>query len=243
MGGLSDPISVPTHCMEVGSRLGDFWGLKSVGVSKNGVVLVEVSDGNGGWTVKEFDTKYNTKENRQRLGNGLPQIYAGWNHTFKYKNFDLNLQFTGQFGYKILNEQRCFYENNSIAYNRLKSAAKYYGAIDESGTPVLDPETGKQMQVQLSNSMMQGFWSDHLENGDFVKLSSATIGYTFPLTASMKKYVNNLRFYLSGQNLFCITGYSGLDPEVSNAFLTPGVDSRDKYPTTRSFTFGVNINF
>lgn len=242
-GGLSDPISVPTHCMEVGSRLGDFWGLKSVGVSKNGVVLVEVSDGNGGWTVKEFDTKYNAEENRQRLGNGLPQIYAGWNHTFKYKNFDLNLQFTGQFGYKILNEQRCFYENNSIAYNRLKSAAKYYGAIDESGTPVLDPETGKQMQVQLSNSMMQGFWSDHLENGDFVKLSSATIGYTFPLTASMKKYVNNLRFYLSGQNLFCITGYSGLDPEVSNAFLTPGVDSRDKYPTTRSFTFGVNINF
>lgn len=242
-GGLSDPISVPTHCMEVGSRLGDFWGLKSVGVSKNGVVLVEVSDGNGGWVVKEFDTKYNAQENRQRLGNGLPQVYAGWNHTFKYKNFDLNLQFTGQFGYKILNEQRCFYENNSIAYNKLKSAANYYGAVDETGAPVIDPETGAQKQVQLSNTMMQGFWSDHLENGDFVKLTSATLGYTVPLNASMKKYINNLRFYLSGQNLFCITGYSGLDPEVSNAYLTPGVDSRDKYPTTRSFTFGVNVNF
>lgn len=242
-GGLGDPISVPTHCMEVGRRLGDFWGLKSAGVSKDGVMLVEVSDGNGGWTVKEFDTKYNEEGNRQRLGNGLPQVYAGWGHTFHYKGFDLSLQFTGQFGYKILNTQRAFYENNSIAYNRLKSAANWYGAVDATGAAVIDPETESQKQVQLSKSMSQGFWSDHLENGDFVKLSSATFGYTFNLSPSMKKYIQKARIYVSGQNLFCITGYSGLDPEVSNNFLTPGVDYRDKYPTTRSFTFGVNVNF
>ena len=235
-GGLSDPISVPTHCMEVGHRLGDFWGLKSVGVSENGVVLVEVSDGNGGWTVKEFDTKYNEQVNRQRLGNGLPSIIAGWNHTFRYKGFDLNLQFTGQFGYKILNEQRCFYENNSIAYNRLKSAADLYDAIDTDLNPV-----GKQ--VALNSSMTQGFWSDHLENGNFVKLANATLGYTVPLSQMLQQYISNLRVYVSGQNLFCITGYSGLDPEVSNYFLTPGVDSRDKYPTVRSFTFGLNVSF
>jgi hypothetical protein len=117
VGGVSDPISVPTHCMEVGHRLGDFWGLKSVGVSKDGFVWVQVSDGNGGWVAKEFDNKYNEETNRQRLGNGLPQIYAGWNNSFSYKGFDLNLQFTGQFGFKILNAQRAFYENNSIAYN------------------------------------------------------------------------------------------------------------------------------
>lgn len=243
VGGVSDPISVPTHAMEVGHRLGDFWGLKSVGVSKDGFEWVQVSDGNGGWVAKEFDTKYNEQTNRQRLGNGLPQIYAGWSNTFRYKGFDLNLQFTGQFGFQILNAQRAFYENNSIAYNRLRSAANLYGAVDATGAAVLDPVTGKQMLVQLSNSMSQGVWSNQIENGDFIKLSSASLGYTFPISGTVKKYIQNARVYVSGQNLFCITGYSGLDPEVSNDFRAPGIDDRDKYPTIRSYTMGLSINF
>lgn len=110
-GGVGEPISVPTHCMEVGHSLGDFWGLKSVGVDKDGFVLVEVKDNDGNWTVKPFSTNLNNETNRQRLGNGMPKVYAGWNNTFRYKGFDLNLQFTGQFGYQILNAQRAFYEN------------------------------------------------------------------------------------------------------------------------------------
>lgn len=243
VGGVSDPISVPTHCMEVGHRLGDFWGLRSVGVSKDGFVLVQVSDGNGGWVAKEFDTKYNEKANRQRLGNGLPQVYAGWNNTFRYKGFDLSLQFTGQFGFQILNVQRAFYENNSIAYNRLKTAANLHGAVDASGAPVIDPETGKQKMVLLSSSMSQGVWSDQIEDGDFIKLSNVTLGYTFNASGSLKKYIQDAHIYVSGQNLFCITGYSGLDPEVSNDFRAPGIDDRDKYPTIRSFTMGLSINF
>ena len=242
-GGLSDPISLPTHCMEIDHTLGDFWGLKSVGVSKNGVVLVEVKDTDGNWVVKEWDSSYNLESNRQRLGNGLPSIYMGWNNTFRYRDFDLSLQFTGQFGYQILNEQRAFYQNNSIAYNRLKSAADLHAAINPDGSPALD-EDGKQIMVALSNSMAQGFWSDHLEDGDFVKLQSATLGYTYaPKNDTLRNYIKSARIYVSGQNLFCITGYSGLDPEVSNYFLTPGVDSRDKYPTVRSWTIGLNINF
>ena len=77
-------------------------------MDKDGFVLVQVSDGNGGWNVKPFNTNLNKEENRQRLGNGLPKIYAGWGNTFRYKGFDLNLQFTGQFGYQILNAQRKF---------------------------------------------------------------------------------------------------------------------------------------
>ncbi|NLO72242.1 MAG: SusC/RagA family TonB-linked outer membrane protein [Porphyromonadaceae bacterium] len=243
VGGVSDPISVPTHAMEVGYRLGDFWGLKSVGVSKDGFVMVEVSDGNGGWILKEFDTNLNEMKNRQRLGNGLPQVYAGWNNVLRYKNFDMELQFTGQFGFKILNVQRAFYENNSIAYNRLKSAANWYGAIDNTGAPVIDPETGEQLQVQLAKSMSQGVWSDHIENGDFVKLTNATLGYNLPLSSAVRNYLQRARVYLSGQNLFCITQYSGLDPEVSNYFLAPGIDNRDKYPTVRSFTVGLMLTF
>lgn len=243
VGGVSDPISVPTHCMEVGYRLGDFWGLKSQGVSKDGFVWVQVSDGNGGWVAKEFDTKYNEKGNRQRLGNGLPQVYAGWSNTFKYKQFDLSVMFTGQFGFQILNVQRSFYENNSIAYNRLESAAKSYGAVDANGAPVIDAATGKQKQVKLSSSMSQGVWSDHVEDGDFVKLSNLTLGYTFPLTGTLAQYIQNPRIYVSGQNLFCITNYSGLDPEVSNDFRAPGIDDRDKYPTISTYTVGLTVNF
>lgn len=243
VGGVGDPISVETHAMEIGHRLGDFWGLRSVGVSKDGAVLVQVKNDDGTWSVKEFDTKYNEEKNRQRLGNGLPQIYAGWSNTFHYKGFDLNLQFTGQFGYQILNAQRSFYENNSIAYNRLKTAANLHGAVDATGAAVINSETGGQLQVTLANSMPQGVWSDHIEDGDFVKLSNATLGYTIPLSVKAKSYMNNLRVYVSGQNLFCITGYSGLDPEVDNYFLAPGIDGRDKYPTVRSFTFGLSVNF
>ncbi len=243
VGGVSDPISVPTHAMEVGYRLGDFWGLRSVGVSKDGYVLVEVKDDDGNWVAKEFDTKYNDKVNRQRLGNGLPQVYAGWSNTFRYKNFDLNLMFTGQFGYQILNVQRSFYEHTGIAYNRLKTSANLYGAVDANGAPVIDEATGQQLQTQLNGSMSQGVWSDHIENGDFVKLTNATLGYTVPLKGRVENFIQNLRVYVSGQNLFCITGYSGLDPEVSNYFLAPGIDDRDKYPTVRSYTFGLSVNF
>lgn len=242
-GGVGEPISVATHCIEVGHSLGDFWGLKSVGVDEDGFVLVEVKDDDGNWTIKPFNTNLNVEENRQRLGNGMPKVYAGWNNTFRYKGFDLSLQFTGQFGFQILNAQRAFYENNSIAYNRLKSAADYYPAVNTDGTPVIDEATGGQKMVRLSSSMSQGIWSDYIENGDFVKLSSATLGYTFPLKGNFRKYVNNLRVYVSGQNLFCITGYSGQDPEVDNSYLSPGIDYQDKYPTTRSFTVGVNVNF
>lgn len=245
VGGISDPISVQTHCMEVGHALGDFWGLKHVGYDKNGFALVEVSDGNGGWTVKPFNTNLNTKENRQRLGTGAPKLMLGWTNQFHYRDFDLSMQFTGQFGYKILNAQRCFYENNSIAYNRLKSAAELLPAVRyENGAlvPELD-ENGNQLMVTRSNSMDQGFWSEHLEKGDFFKLSSLTLGYTVPFKGNIKKFISGLRIYGSLGNVFCITKYSGLDPEVDNNFMMPGIDDRDKYPTTRSYTVGLQLTF
>ena len=242
-GGISDPISVVTHCMEVGHRLGDFWGLKFVGYDKDGFALVEVSDGNGGWTVKPFNTNLNVQENRQRLGSGTPTVILGWGNTFKYKNIDLSMQFTGQFGYKILNASRCFYENNSIAYNRLKTAGDLHPAINTDGTPYIDPATGQQKMVTLSQSMSQGFWSDHLENGDFLKLTNITLGYTFIPKGTLANYVKKARIYANATNLFCITGYTGIDPEVSNYFRAPGIDDRDKYPVTRNYTVGLSLNF
>ena len=95
----------------------------------------------------------------------------------------------------------------------------------------------------LSSSQPQTFVSYYLEDGDFLKLTNLTIGYTFPIKKN-NKYIKGVRAYLSGDNLFCITGYSGLDPELSNANPTyAGIDYRDKYPSIRSFTFGLNLTF
>ncbi len=243
VGGISDPISTETHCMEVGKPLGDFWGLKFVGYDKDGFALVEASDGNGGWTVKQFNANLNNLENRQRLGSGTPKVILGWGNTFRYKDFDLSMQFTSQLGYKILNASRCFYENNSIAYNRLKTAADLHPAINPDGTPYIDPKTGKQKMVTLSQSMGQGFWSDHLENGDFLKLSNITLGYTFTPKGALGNFIKKARIYANATNLFCITGYTGIDPEVDNYFMAPGIDDRDKYPVTRNYTVGLSLNF
>ena len=223
-GGLGEPISISTHRLEVGKAVGQYFGLKSVGVSEKGLWLIE-NPATG--DAEEFtDNMLNNDQYRQYLGTGLPKVYLGWNNTFRYKNFDLSFQMTSQLGFKILNEPRAFYENNSIAYNRLKSVKKApYGG-----------------QYTLSSAQKQTIVSYYLERGDFLKMTNMTIGYTVPL--SENKYIKGIRAYVSGDNLFCITGYDGLDPELSNSEATyAGIDRRDKYPVIRSFTFGVNVTF
>lgn len=221
---LGEPITIATQRLIVGKTVGQFFGLKSVGVSENGLWLIENPETG---EAEEFtDNMLNNDAYRQYLGNSLPKVYAGWNNTFVYKNFDLSLQFTGQFGFDILNEPRAFYENNSIAYNRLKSVEKApYGG-----------------QYTLSTAQKQTIVSYYMEKGDFVKLTNVTFGYNVPMRDT--KYVKGIRTYISGDNLLTITGYSGLDPELSNSSpRSAGIDWRDRYPSIRSFTIGVNILF
>jgi TonB-linked SusC/RagA family outer membrane protein len=221
---LGEPISTSTQRLEVGKPIGEFYGLQSVGVSERGMWLIQnVETGE----VEEFTNLMLTNDAyRQYLGNGLPKLYAGWNNTFRYKGFDLSMQFTGQFGFKILNEARAYYENNSIAYNRLRS--------------VLDAPYGGG--TTLSSAQMQTWTSYHLEDGDFVRLTNLTLGYTVPLKEN--KFVKSVRAYLSGDNLLTLTGYKGLDPELQNRYpLSSGIEWRSKYPSIRAFTLGATVTF
>ena len=79
-----------------------------------------------------------------------------------------------------------------------------------------------------------------VEKGDYVKLDNITLGYTFNF---MNKYVQNCRLYIALRNVATITDYSGIDPEVSVSGLTPGVDYYNRYPATRSYTFGISVRF
>lgn len=216
-----DPISVPTHRVEIGQEIGNFWGLKAVGVTEDGIWLIE--DPRNG-EVLEYTTALNSNDYRQYLGNGFPDVYLGLHNGFRYKDFDLSLQVSGQFGFKILNEQRMFYENNSIQYNKLRTAS--------------DPVFGI---APLSTAQAQAFTSYYLEDGDFVKFDNLTLGYNLP---KISKNISNIRLYCSAQNFLILTNYQGLDPELSNGdFYAAGNDPRDKYPTIRSLTIGLNINF
>lgn len=223
-GYLGEPITTWSTRMEEGKPVDQFYTIHVVGVSENGKFLVEnPATGNA----EEFDgTQINNDDYSQYSGHGLPKVTLGWGNTFLYKDFDLSMQFTSQLGFQLLNQNRCFYENNAVAFNRLKSV------LD---APYADGNL-------LSGLQPQCICDYYIEDGDFVKLTNLTLGYTVPL--KQNKYVRGIRAYFSCDNVFTITGYSGLDPEVSNSSLGfYGHDFRDKYPTTRSFTLGVNLSF
>ena len=219
---LGEPVDRPTQRIEVGKALGQWYGCHTSGLSENGMWLIQNQETG---EYEEFTQNMQTEDKYHTyLGNAIPKMNLGWSNYVAFKGFDLNLQFTGQFGFKILNEARVYYENNACTYNRLKDAAK--------------PKNG----YVLSVAQKQSFNDYYLEDGDFLKLTSATLGYTVPLQEN--KYIKNIYVYASGDNLFTITGYSGLDPELKNDDpLDSGIDRRDKYPTLRTFTLGAKFTF
>lgn len=218
-GGTGEPIQTFTHIVYIGQQIGDFYGFKVIDIDESGKWIYEGADGNP----VAYDDFDHTFEDKKVLGNGLPKYYAGWNNNFRYKNLDLSITMRGAFDYQILNFQRMYFENPTLQnYNRLASSE--------------DPAFGKaQVAVPLE------FNSYYVENGDHWKIDNITLGYTFNNTKS--KFFRNARVYASSLNTLVITGYKGIDPEVNRMGLNPGNDDRDKYPTTRTFTFGVNVSF
>jgi TonB-linked SusC/RagA family outer membrane protein len=218
-GNAGDPISFTTHRLEVGQSLGNFWGLKSVDITDDGKWIVELPDG----TRQTLTTAMYNDANMQYLGNGVPQYYAGWTNNFTYKKFDLSVVLTGAFDFQILNTQRMFYENPTIAYNMLDSA--YDKVYDKA---VL--------------SYNQTYVSYYIEQGDYVKVDNVTLSYNFDVTPF--KILNAMRLYVSGNNLATFTKYKGLDPEIKREDpRTQGMDNRDKYPSTTGITLGLNVTF
>lgn len=210
-----------SHRVQVGESIGNFYGFKVVDVDSEGRWIYE--DRNG--ELVNYKDFTHAPEDKHVIGNGLPKWYAGWNNTLRYKNFDLNVTMRGAFGFQIINGGRMNYENvkNSRFENRLKS--------------VNDLVFGKHT---LSPEVEPEFNSYYVEDGDYWKIDNITLGYSF---GQVGKYIKSLRIYGSVLNALTITGYKGIDPEVSTDGLTPGYDTRDGYPSVRSFTFGVNVKF
>lgn len=249
-GHTGEPIQTTTHRVKVGWPLGQFYGLKSVGLNEDGLWVVErlkhddPNDPEKVTGVYYGLAKDAKQEDWQVLGNGVPAHFLNFNNTITYKGIDLSINMRGQFGFEILNFQEMYYANPTIQYNVLNSAFDTHPVVSITNDGSGISYTGKEVRIADS----QRYVSEYVENGSFWKIDNVTLGYTF--NTSKWKYIRNLRVYASCLNLLTITSYKGLDPEISfrgdetgGYSLAYGTDHRDKFPTIRSYTFGINVTF
>ncbi len=211
----------PLVRLQENADLGILWGLV---VDENKPV-----NDDGSWNFLDVngDGVQDDISDRAVIGNGWPKFNLGLNNSLTLGNFDVNVFFRAVLGHDLINTFRAFYEAPSqiSAYNILATSA------DEIRNLVDQPQ----------------FSSYHVENASFLKLDNATVGYSFDTGSSD---FSKIRVYVTGQNLFTITGYSGVSPEPrlqdgSSEFgkLAVGIDRRNTYFTARGFTFGVNLGF
>ena len=157
----------------------------------------------------------------QRIaGNAQPKMIYGWTNTFTYKSFDLNFQVRAVTGNQILNATLA--NLNNPTDSKLQNIPTF--TLGESF---------KDVNGYLISDRF-------LESGSYLRMDNATLGYTFKTRSTAFK---SIRAYVSGTNLFVITKYRGVDPEVNLSGLTPGIDNNNFYPKTRTFLLGVNASF
>ncbi|MCH7398732.1 SusC/RagA family TonB-linked outer membrane protein [Belliella sp. DSM 107340] len=171
-----------------------------------------------------------TPDEFERLGNALPTGDFGFTNQFNYKNWDLNFLLRGSWGHQMLNSFRLFYEGDGNA----------------TWNSVITKNTPTNPVISNAPSQISDFY---IERGDFVRLDNLQIGYNIPTKSSM---ISNFRLYAGVQNLFTLTSFTGVDPEVrwvdaEDPFnpdqLAPGIERRNTYFVPRIWTTGLTITF
>ena len=176
-----------------------------------------------GQVVLDKENMYTGKvkeEDWVKVGSAYPDLTFGWSNNFRIGNFGVSATFRGQIGGTIFNTYKAEYEN--ISNFGLKNVlASWLNNTDYTGRIV--------------------YSTNYFEDASFLKLDNLSVSYDLQLK---NKYLHKVRLYLTAQNVFCLTGYSGVDPEVSLSGITPGIESTSYYPRVRTFTFGItDFNF
>lgn len=196
-----------------GQPIGQFFTYEYAGKDANGVSQYYNAKG-------ELTTKPISVKDYKALGNAQPQLLLGWSNNFTYKNFDLNIFMRAVLGNKIMNITR--------ADLFRPSTARF------TNIPV-------EVAEESANDFNSYRYSSRfLENGSYLRLDNATLGYSLK---NITKNIKRIRLYASVNNLFVITGYKGIDPEINQGGTAPGVDANNFYPKTRTFLFGVSASF
>ena len=209
--------------------------------------LVNMNEGDG-----EGQDYVVDDNDRVKIGDTNPVASGGFNISGRLYGFDLNANFTYSIGNDVYNANKIEYTSASQYYYRnmldVMADGKRWTNLNADGTICNDPE---QLAALNANTTMWSPYTNYvltdwaIEDGSFLRLATITLGYTLPQSLTKRVGINSLRFYATAYNVFCITGYSGFDPEVSSrnkTALTPGVDY-SAYPKSRQFVIGFNLNF
>ena len=174
---------------------------------------------------------------QQIMGQGLPTFFGGLTNNIKYKNFDVSFFFQFSGGNQIYNNTRAFSEGMNGLFGQTT-------AVLNRWTPT-NTNTNIPRAIYGDTPNNRRTSTRWLEDGDFIRLKNANIGYTFSPSLVKRLKLNSLRMYVAGQNLWTKTKYQGLDPEVSTFSDTntaPGTDFLT-FPQARTYTFGINVGF
>jgi TonB-dependent starch-binding outer membrane protein SusC len=254
----------------VGRSIGEFYGYVVEGIfataedfeahalpTKNGEKLPVGSAGGSIWYGDLMFRDINgdgiiDEQDQTFLGSPIPKYQIGFNNTFSYKNFDLNVFFSANYGNKVFNQMRINGEYPGTSFGYLKELKNYarLELIDPEGSPsdinnvyVVNPDT-RIVGIRNDNTNDNNRNSDKfVEDASSLRCRNISLGYTFPNRLMQKANIGSLRAYVNVSNAFIITNYKGMDPEIGSWDpLNAGVDS-GFYPQSRTFTFGVNLTF
>ncbi|MGI4744104.1 MAG: hypothetical protein ACRYG7_53825, partial [Janthinobacterium lividum] len=203
---------------------------------------IKLKDTNGDGTVTETD--------KTVIGNANPKVTGGFNQQFSYKSFDASVFVNFVLGNDIYNANKIEFTSstaNTAYANLLSDMNNRVRNIDENGVLIADAATFNRVNANATIwSPVRGNYFLHsyaVENGSFLRLNNITLGYSLPKALISRAKLNQLRFYVTLNNLYTFTKYSGYDPEVNtrrSTPLTPGVDYA-AYPRSRAFLFGLNL--
>ena len=251
--GFDSNFTAYDYIATVGQSLGLIYGYEFDGIYQssdfyttpdNQLILKEGITNNARYgTVKPGVVKYKdqdgdgiiTTNDRTVIGNAMPKWYGGITNTFNYKGIDFSFMFQFNYGNDIYNATRLYAtQSRSGRRNMLAEVADRWS-----------PTNASNKVPSQDGYIVNDVYSRFIEDGSFLRLKNITLGYTLPHKWTRKFHASKLRIYATGQNLFCISGYSGYDPEVNSASsnpMTPGLDW-GAYPKSRVFTFGIDLQF
>ena len=259
-----------THKIAVGEPVGQFYGYKTIGLYQVEDFDYDAATGTyalkkgvpgragvqpGWWKFSDEDGNGVIDDNdRTVIGNANPVFFGGITNNFSYKGFDLSIFFSFSYGAEVLNATKLTNTKSGMTNKNvlaIASSENRWMTIDGYGNEITEPSalaalnSGKTVASVADSQQGSNYvhsWA--VEDASYLRLSNVTLGYTFPSKWMKKIKVRKLRLYVTGSNLFCLTPYTGFDPEVSTRgnTLTPGVDF-GAYPRSRTFVAGLNLTF
>jgi TonB-linked SusC/RagA family outer membrane protein len=250
-GNLQGGIS---NVLTPGQPIGQFYGYQVIGLAQKSDFVNGVNGapkypyiGNpsdqvaGGWKYADLnnDGKIDIND-RKVLGNATPKFIGGWSNDITYKKFNLNFLFTASYGNQLLDLTRFYLtngqiNNSGIAFNQTEEWYNKHWTAANPTTNVLFPGIQRNIGTQDINSTL-------IEDGSYIRLKNLSFSYTFD---SFKNILKNPKIFFTATNLFTITKYKGLDPEVSSygqSLLQQGIDY-GSYPVVKTYTVGIELNF